>query len=180
MQDRADQVSEGRSFSMNLTLTGVEPQGECAQAVQSVNDFDVPLTVGVSGEYEVMDELQGAVRVPSLQIIAAVTEEPVDAMALYEVLAQACPTVESPTEGGAVASMTRIGDLDAAQILFEVGPEGSRQAMDSLAIGGDSVGRHHIYLAASRLPEQETQEIFQAQVQRFHQVLQEHGIPVEG
>lgn len=179
MQDRTDHVSEGPSFSMSLTLSGVEPQGECAQAVEEVNDFEVALTKGVSGDYELMDELQGAVRAPSLQIIAAVTEEPVDAMALYGALAQACPTVESANEGGAVASMTRIGDLDAVQILFEVGPEGSRQAMDSLAIGGDSVGRHHIYLAASRLPEQETEEIFLAQVERFHQALERQGIPVE-
>ena len=179
MQDRADQVSEGNSFSLNLTLNGVEPQGQCAQAVQEVNDVDVPVVVGVSGDYEVVDELQGGARVPSLQTIAVVTEEPVDAMGLYRALAEACPTVESATEGGAVATMTRIGDLGAVQILFEVGPQGARQAMDGLAIGGDSVGRHHIYLAASRLPEKEAEEIFQAQVERFHQALEEHGIPVE-
>lgn len=163
MSDRAETEVGRTPFTMSMNLTGFEPEGQCAQALEEINTFEAQSRYAAQVEYEVDPAQAEQMPVePSVAGIVAVTEDPVDAMGVYSRLESACGTVTSTVDPSATATFTQIGDLDAVHIELDAGPMNRH-----LAFGGDSEGVHHVYLAAQDVPEEDLQPLFEAQVDRF-------------
>ena len=168
---RDDQSAADAPLTMSLKLTGFTPEGECKALFDEINDVHVPGASAVASSYEIDPAASfTADETPTLQVLTATTPEPLDVMGVYGQLSEACGTIESDHGPDLTAEFAPVGDLDATTVTISAGDLGQ-----VVAVGGKSVGHHHVYLFATMLSTEDAAEVFEAQVDRFDEVLAAAG-----
>lgn len=168
---RQDQSAADAPLTMSLELTGFTPEGECKALFDEINGFRAPGATAVASSYEIDPSASfTAGETPTLQVLAATTREPMDVMGVYGRLPEACGTIESDHGPELTAEFAPVGDLDATTVTMATGDLGQ-----VVAVGGKSVGRNHVYLFATMLSAEDAAEVFEAQADRFDEVLATAG-----
>lgn len=175
---REDTRVENAPFTMYVNLNGFTPEGECAAALEKVNSFEAPQSTVVATTYETdLEPADGGDTPPTVQFMAVATQSPLDVMAVYSEIAQACGTLEGDQATGATAVFEpfELGgdgaalDVDALQLQID---SGSGQAQ-TMVIGGISEGRNHLYTVMSLVDPEDARQILTAQAQRFRAALEQ-------
>ena len=175
---REDTRVESAPFTMYVNLNGFTPEGECAAALEKVNSFEAPQSTVVATTYETdLEPADGGDTPPTVQFMAVATQSPLDVMAVYSEIAQACGTLEGDQATGATAVFEpfELGgdgaalDVDALQLQID---SGSGQAQ-TMVIGGISEGRNHLYTVMSLVDPEDARQILTAQAQRFRAALEQ-------
>lgn len=188
---REDSRVENVPFTMYVNLNGFTPEGACAAALEKVNSFEAPQSTAVATTYETdLEPADGGDKPPTVQFMAVATQTPLDAMAVYSEIPEACGTLEGDQAAGATAvfepfelgtdgeagggsagsaDSAVLDAVDAMQLQIDSG-NGQAQTM---VIGGISEGRNHLYTVMSLVDPEDARQILTAQAERFLAALEQ-------
>lgn len=197
---REDSRVENVPFTMYVNLNGFTPEGACAAALEKVNSFEAPQSTAVAATYETdLEPADGGDKPPTVQFMAVATQTPLDAMAVYSEIPEACGTLEGDQAAGATAvfepfelgtdgeaseasadsagsadsadsaALEALDAVDAMQLQIDSG-NGQAQTM---VIGGISEGRNHLYTVMSLVDPEDARQILTAQAERFLAALEQ-------
>lgn len=173
--------------TMYLTLSEFEPTGECAELLDELNSFTAPAVGGVAAKFTrdadsatPSPEDTAATQTPeddtadpadddqdgaATQTLIFETTDPIEPMAIYRDIPNACETLSSNEVEGAEATFTKVPGLDALHLEISDGDE-----VETLAVGGSSVNaKFHFYMTAEQVTMEEAQEMFGAQAEKLQE-----------
>lgn len=159
--------------TMYLTLSEFDPSGSCARLLDELNSFTAPAVGGVAAKFmrgapaaNDQEETQSGAAVETMIFE---TVDPIEPMAIYRDIPNACETLSSTEVEGAEATFTKVPGLDAMLLEISDGED-----VESLAVGGSSVNaQFHMYMTAEQVTLEQAQEMFGAQAEKLQQTFQD-------
>lgn len=185
--ERSVESFEDQPFTMYFTLRDFSPTGQCSDEMSDLNEFNTPALNGVTGHYALADEEASASPsgeetadsseapepeepgTPTVEIMVLETAADVQPMTVYPEIAEACGELGSDEVEGSTASFTQLGSLDAVQLSVD---DGSGET-ETLYAGGDTVGNHHVYIAASGMNAEDAETLFTEQIEQLRETLED-------
>lgn len=168
---------ENQPFTMYFSLSEFTTTGQCEDLLAELNAFSTQALIGVTGHYEAAEaddestpddaasQDEGTETPVVVETMVIETADEVDPMSVYSRIPGACDSVDSDELEGSTATFTQLGDLDA----FHLSVDDGSGEVEALHTGGGTVGRHHVYIAATGISDAEAEDLFTEQINRLEE-----------
>lgn len=147
-------------FELNMSVRGVEAQGECRRLITRIDTFSRPGSAVGFSQYEVDPDAEGTIGEPEAFAAAVITRYEEDVMGMFGQLPEVCGELSGP-------------DATAVFEPVEGLPGASRLVMESdgerieLLMGGVSDGDEHLYTGYVNIETELAEQMLREQVAAF-------------
>ncbi|TFH98996.1 hypothetical protein [Micrococcus lylae] len=155
-------ASVDSQFELNMTVRGVEAQGECRRLITRIDTFSRPGSAVGFSQYEVNPDAEGAIGEPEAFAAAVITPDEEDVMGMFGQLPEVCGELTGPN---ATAVFEPIEGLPgASRLVMESGGE-----RIELLMGGASDGDEHVYTGYVNIETELAEQMLREQVAAFEE-----------
>lgn len=155
-------ASVDSQFELNMTVRGVEAQGECRRLITRIDTFSRPGSAVGFSQYEVNPDAEGAIVEPEAFAAAVITPDEEDVMGMFGQLPEVCGELTGPN---ATAVFEPIEGLPgASRLVMESGGE-----RIELLMGGASDGDEHVYTGYVNIETELAEQMLREQVAAFEE-----------
>ncbi|MDO5635302.1 MAG: hypothetical protein Q4G34_10605, partial [Micrococcus sp.] len=154
------------TLETSLTLTGVNPTGECADLIERINTQVVPGAGAVLAEYTVDAQHATGFRTnpPEVFTMLAASQDDEDISEIVGHLPEVCGSFGGDQTGW--VEMTPIPGVEGAARVAMSMVEGGDVMID-MVLGGESDGTEHVYMGMINVDPDAAAEVMLAQVEAF-------------
>lgn len=155
-------ASVDSQFELNMTVRGVEAQGECRRLITRIDTFSRPGSAVGFSQYEVDPDAEGVIGEPEAFAAAVITPDEEDVMGMFGQLPEVCGELTGPN---ATAVFEPVEDLPgASRLVMESGGE-----RIELLMGGASDGDEHVYTGYVNIETELAEQMLREQVAAFEE-----------